>query len=212
MHRVARQKLCGWLLVAASVMGRSGAALADGGPVALRLCDITIKRDPVAFQHERHLKYVGVEGCATCHHHATGRSPARCASCHPGRHQTMEAFHGLCKGCHRRVAESGVSGAPGNCKDGGCHGALELTIAGSQRASVRYEHQRHRMARGGLDCRRCHHADPAGTPPKPCAACHARRNDERAAFHKLCIGCHVEASGGKPGAPTTRCGFCHIPP
>jgi hypothetical protein len=189
-------------------------AMTDKGPDQVMLQSITTKRDPVPFGHAAHVAYPGIEGCATCHHNEAAGHVTRCTGCHEGRDRGREAFHGLCKGCHKRVADAAApspSRAPTNCTGGGCHGHLVLSAAGGEQPAVRFDHAAHRLGRAET-CARCHHADPPDEAPKACASCHNPGEDLKFAFHELCIKCHVERAGGRPGAPSTKCAFCHVGP
>ncbi len=189
----------------------------DRGPVELRLHEITARSDPVPFGHAAHLAFAGPDGCATCHHHTApdATSVARCTSCHAGRDAAMEAYHGLCKGCHARVPVEDRLKAPTTCAGGGCHAALVLALPGAQQQPVRFDHHAHRVSRPQGDCQPCHHADAPDAAQRGCVPCHAA--DAQAAYHKLCIGCHVETAAeprpevpnAKPVPRTTRCAACH---
>jgi hypothetical protein len=83
------------------------------------------------------------------------------------------------------------------------------------RPASRFAHDAHNEKAKIDDCTTCHHgekdgkqdktADSAGTP---CADCHGKlgRTPLRRAFHKQCLGCHMEQNKG----PVT-CGDCHTP-
>lgn len=199
-----------------SVAGPSEAAppATSRGPDTVMLREITTRRDPVFFRHAAHLAYLGVDRCDSCHHREPPGQVTRCTGCHPGREAAKEAFHGLCKDCHRRVTGGGgpsSTRAPANCEGGGCHGNLVLALPGGDQPPVPFDHAGHRL-RHAETCRTCHHADPPDTAPRACASCHKTAGELKAAFHATCIGCHVERSGGRPGAPSTKCGFCHAGP
>ena len=192
-------------------------AVPDRGPVDLRLHEIISRNDPVPFRHAAHLAHAGLDGCATCHHHAAAETKpvARCTSCHAGRDAAMEAYHGLCKGCHVRVPVEDRLKAPTTCAGGGCHAPLVLSLPDAQQPPVRFDHHAHRVSRPQGDCQPCHHADAPDAAQRGCLPCHAA--DGQAAYHKLCIGCHVETAAeprpevpnAKPVPRTTRCAACH---
>lgn len=78
---------------------------------------------------------------------------------------------------------------------------------------VHFDHQAHAsMAEMGKDCATCHHYSPPGTIP-PCKECHSlgtessdlRKPNLKGAYHRQCLGCHVEWSH------ETECNACHLP-
>ena len=60
-------------------------------------------------------------------------------------------------------------------------------------------------------CGGCHHHVPAGTRPPPCRSCHSEVADAtrdrpglKAAYHRQCMGCHIDMANEKQG-----CTDCH---
>ena len=60
-------------------------------------------------------------------------------------------------------------------------------------------------------CSGCHHHSPVGTRPPPCRACHSAKADAtrdrpglKVAYHRQCVGCHIEMNIQKQG-----CTDCH---
>jgi hypothetical protein len=60
-------------------------------------------------------------------------------------------------------------------------------------------------------CSGCHHNTPVGTRPPPCRSCHGDtaeatvdRPDLKAAYHRQCLGCHIEMGLSQQG-----CTDCH---
>jgi hypothetical protein len=79
---------------------------------------------------------------------------------------------------------------------------------------VPFDHRGHaEMAKMMDGCAVCHHYTPEGTAHPACKSCHEtspQREDMRkpslkAAYHRQCMGCHREWSGG------TNCAACHPP-
>lgn len=78
---------------------------------------------------------------------------------------------------------------------------------------VKYPHRKHsHMSDNTLDCKECHHYTPAGQVKNPpCADCHnkyeypvdMKQVGLNAAYHRRCLGCHVEWSNN------TNCEVCH---
>jgi hypothetical protein len=69
---------------------------------------------------------------------------------------------------------------------------------------------RFHVASGTL-CAGCHHHSPVGTRPPPCRSCHGETADAitdkpglRVAYHRQCVGCHIEM-----GIPKQGCTDCH---
>ncbi len=91
-------------------------------------------------------------------------------------------------------------------------------LAPTTRMPAVFPHDAHNEKAGITDCATCHHGekdgkrDPEGdTSGIPCSDCHtATAKDGRTplmrAFHKQCMGCHMEKNKG----PVT-CGDCHKP-
>jgi hypothetical protein len=60
-------------------------------------------------------------------------------------------------------------------------------------------------------CVGCHHHSPAGARPPPCRSCHSQAADAtrdrpglKAAYHRQCLGCHIDMGVSKQG-----CTDCH---
>jgi hypothetical protein len=90
----------------------------------------------------------------------------------------------------------------------------------AQRSAVIFPHEVHM---GLYDCLACHHDYQngvnvldennleEGNPAIRCANCHNDRQnpDLQEAFHRQCIGCHIEVrKSGQPSGPE-MCGGCH---
>ncbi len=106
----------------------------------------------------------------------------------------------------------------------GAYGQEENIILeqpGGQRPAVDFPHELHM---GELDCLDCHHdydengenvldedSLEEGNDDLKCDACHdaSTKIDLRSAFHKKCMGCHIELrKENKPTGPEL-CGECH---
>ncbi len=79
---------------------------------------------------------------------------------------------------------------------------------------VPFDHRGHaHMAEMTTGCAVCHHYTPEGTEVPACKNCHEvnpqredlRKPSLKAAYHRQCMACHREWSGG------TQCGLCHPP-
>ncbi|HPR64539.1 MAG TPA: cytochrome c3 family protein [Thermoanaerobaculia bacterium] len=79
------------------------------------------KNGTVTFPHKKHVEEIKVE-CTKCHHtQKEGEAVQKCTDCHgkdENAPKVMNAFHGLCKDCHKAKNEEGKA-APTECK--GCH-------------------------------------------------------------------------------------------
>jgi len=101
----------------------------------------------------------------------------------------------------------------------------EKAICPDQRLPVVFPHEMHM---GLFDCLDCHHEyekngsvnilDPAtlyvGNPELLCGFCHngKSRINREDAFHRQCIGCHLETGRiDGPVEPPALCGQCHAP-
>jgi hypothetical protein len=100
---------------------------------------------------------------------------------------------------------------------------LEALAGGGQRLPVAFGHDLHM---GLFECLDCHHdyregvnvleenALEEGNPDLKCGTCHHADAslDRQKAFHRLCIGCHIQVrkAGGARGPE--MCGACHRPP
>jgi len=88
------------------------AIAADNGPETVKLEAPKMGGTTVTFQHRAHQSRVS--DCTTCHH--KGVEAGACTGCHgvkPEAPTAKDAFHKLCKGCHKDNA------GPTSCKD--CH-------------------------------------------------------------------------------------------
>jgi len=95
--------------VAFLAIGATVVTAADNGPETVTL---EAKMGTVTFPHAAH--QAKVEDCTTCHHN--GVEAGACRSCHgvkPEAPKAKDAFHKLCKGCHKDM------GGPTSCRD--CH-------------------------------------------------------------------------------------------
>lgn len=135
---------------------------------------------PIQFNHQKHVKDVGLD-CASCHEHfSTGLhsglpSLDLCASCH------SEA---LTKSSEEQVLLKLIPTKP----------QPEFRKLFRLPDHVRYSHSRHVTA-GGLVCENCHGAISETTAPPPvalkritmetCTNCHVERN-----VRNDCTGCH----------------------
>jgi hypothetical protein len=94
--------------------------------------------------------------------------------------------------------------------------------APSQRPSVVFTHELHMEL---LECLACHHAYEdgvnvldedelvEGNPAIRCAACHNDQADleRQEAYHRQCIGCHIETRKADAASGPEMCGACHRP-
>ena len=82
------------------------AKAAGKGPKTIALA-AKADQGPVAFPHKEHHKKAS---CAKCHHELKpGGKPVSCRDCHGPDPKTLtakEAFHGTCKGCHKKEGMS----------------------------------------------------------------------------------------------------------
>ncbi len=91
-----------------------------------------------------------------------------------------------------------------------------------QRSAVAFSHDLHM---GLYECLDCHHKYENGvnvldeddlveeSPEVSCGACHddAASIDRQRAYHRQCMGCHIQArKAGEPSGPE-MCGTCHLP-
>jgi c(7)-type cytochrome triheme protein len=94
--------------------------------------------------------------------------------------------------------------------------------AARQRSAVAFSHELHM---GLYECLDCHHKYENGVnvldeddlaednPEVSCAACHddAARIDRQRAFHRQCMGCHIQVRKAGGGSGPEMCGSCHRP-
>lgn len=92
----------------------------------------------------------------------------------------------------------------------------------SQRPPVAFTHELHMEL---LECLACHHAYEdgfnvldedelvEGNPAIRCAACHNDQADleRQDAYHRQCIGCHIETRKADAASGPEMCGACHRP-
>ena len=88
------------------------------------------------------------------------------------------------------------------------------------RIGVSFTHKYHE-ALGGGNCLLCHHKMVngknvlevkdlvPGNPDIACSSCHTKPGDLEAAYHRLCITCHVATARQGEGTPPRACGECH---
>jgi hypothetical protein len=165
------------LLIGAVTLALAAAGFAAGRIVLRPTARVA---QPVQFNHQKHVKEVGLE-CATCHEYFS-----------TGEHSGLPTLE-LCEGCH--------SEALGKSSE---EQVLLKLIAGKPRPEfrklfrmpdhVRYAHGRHVTA-GGLTCETCHGAIADSTAPPPaalmritmatCTNCHEQRG-----VRNDCTGCH----------------------
>lgn len=150
----------------------------NAGRFALR--PTTRIAQPIQFNHQKHVKDVGLE-CSTCHEHYT-----------TSEHSGLPSL-ALCQGCHSEPLTKSAEEQK----------LLKLAASERQPAfrklfrmadHVRYSHRRH-VAIGGIACDTCHGAiaDTTTPPPSPlvritmdtCTGCHADRG-----VKTDCTHCH----------------------
>lgn len=92
-----------------------------------------------------------------------------------------------------------------------------------QRSAVAFSHDLHM---GLYECLDCHHKYEDGvnvldeddlvedSPEVNCAACHdeSASIDRQRAFHRQCMGCHIEVRKAGEASGPEMCGACHLPP
>ncbi|MGD8268080.1 MAG: cytochrome c3 family protein [Desulfobacterales bacterium] len=92
-----------------------------------------------------------------------------------------------------------------------------------QRSAVAFSHDLHM---GLYECLDCHHKYEDGvnvldeddlvedSPEVNCAACHdeSASIDRQQAFHRQCMGCHIEVRKAGEASGPEMCGACHLPP
>jgi hypothetical protein len=91
-----------------------------------------------------------------------------------------------------------------------------------QRAAPDFSHDLHMAV---LDCLACHHAYEdglnvldedelvEGNPAIRCGACHNDQADlkRQEAYHRQCIGCHIDTRKAGQASGPEMCGACHRP-
>ena len=94
------------------------------------------------------------------------------------------------------------------------------TFPHPDRPGVYFTHKYH-QALGGGNCLLCHHKMVngknvldvkdlvPGNPAIACSSCHTKPRDLEAAYHRLCITCHVATARQGKGTPPRACGECH---
>ena len=94
--------------------------------------------------------------------------------------------------------------------------------AARQRTPVAFSHDLHM---GLYECLDCHHKFENGVnvldeddlveeaPEVSCGACHddAASIDRRRAYHRQCMGCHIEVRKAGEASGPEMCGACHLP-
>ena len=94
--------------------------------------------------------------------------------------------------------------------------------AARQRTPVAFSHDLHM---GLYECLDCHHKFENGvnvldeddlvedSPEVNCAACHdeSASIDRQRAFHRQCMGCHIQVRKAGEGSGPEMCGACHLP-
>ena len=92
-----------------------------------------------------------------------------------------------------------------------------------QRSAVAFSHDLHM---GLYECLDCHHKYEDGvngldeddlvedSPEVNCAACHdaSASIDRQRAFHRQCMGCHIQVRKAGEASGPEMCGACHLPP
>lgn len=91
-----------------------------------------------------------------------------------------------------------------------------------QRSAVDFSHDLHM---GLYECLDCHHKYENGvnvldedalvdeSPEVACGACHddAASIDRQRAYHRQCMGCHIEVRKAGEASGPEMCGACHLP-
>jgi hypothetical protein len=94
--------------------------------------------------------------------------------------------------------------------------------AAEQRPAVAFSHDLHM---GLYECLDCHHKYENGVnvldeddlveeaPQVNCAACHdaSASIDRQKAFHRQCMGCHIQVRKAGEASGPEMCGSCHLP-
>jgi hypothetical protein len=164
------------------LIGTFTVALAAAGFAAGRMALRPIEEvtQPIQFNHQKHVKDVGLD-CSTCHEYFS-----------TGEHSGLPSLS-TCRGCH----EEALTESPEEKK------LLELVAADPQASFKKlfrlpdhayYSHRRHVVA-GALPCETCHGPiAETTTPPRyplvritmaTCISCHDERN-----VATDCTGCH----------------------
>ena len=92
----------------------------------------------------------------------------------------------------------------------------------TQRTAVAFSHDLHM---GIYDCLDCHHdfkdgvnvldedTLEEGNPDIRCSACHNDQADldRQKAFHRQCMGCHIDTRKAGEASGPEMCGACHLP-
>ncbi len=163
-------------------------------------------------------------GCVGCHRTAT--AARECAGCHHTRATAPQER--TCGRCHtgREPPTPPPPPGPADLPPASDDFPESLALAADERASV-FPHARVVAAlaevvrksplagrfHGGPEalCAGCHHHAPLGERPAPCRACHGDspaatvdRPDDRAAYHRQCLGCHRQM-----GIERVGCTDCH---
>ena len=107
-----------------------------------------------------------------------------------------------------------------------CHTIIESQPndpeVAQQRSAVAFSHDLHM---GLYECLDCHHKYEDGvnvldeddlvedSPEVNCAACHdeSASIDRQRAFHRQCMGCHIQVRKAGEASGPEMCGACHLP-
>jgi Class III cytochrome C family len=112
------------LLIVLSLFLLAAVAWAADAPETVDLSPYAKVTAPSKFDHKLHVETNKVD-CTKCHHKwdgATGQ-PQKCSVCHHeadsgGAPSAKDAFHALCKNCHKEKRKEGKK-SPTSCT--GCH-------------------------------------------------------------------------------------------
>lgn len=166
--------------------------------------------------------------CLSCHHQDKDLDPQNyrgCGDCHKSTAykdnkgtkiaSRKTALHKSCRKCHDSTRKDVPEAVKTSCNS--CH-RLELNQVRSEFGPITWSHDGH--AGGGIDCNRCHHADPKDGPMRACRDCHfegkvTNLNSLKHQTHTNCVECHsLDEPRVKDQVKWDNiktCDVCHVP-
>ncbi len=215
------------LLLFSGCDGRSQKPVRTTGPEIIRMALPgqfgACERPAVEFDHLRHVKALGQEGCGACHYVDAQKRllPRLHFEEQPADSgEWMEAHHQVCVDCHDERLQKKQAAGPSDC--GQCHRDRPPAVSARRMPRFDYSlHHRHVRA-SGEDCSVCHHVYDQGRKKlvyqkgaeDACNACHKQpggieQHSARDAAHITCINCHIERQGRVGRTGPWLCSGCH---